>query len=143
MADSLRYVTPGGNVVYGGGGIIPDVFIPKDTNYEKEAITYALRAGYMSRFIFEIIEQRRPYFNSLSYEQFQEEVSISDAQMNDFVAYLNARNLKIRIRDYKADLKRYLKAVMAQQLFGNTIFEKLVNEEAPAIIKIKALSREE
>ena len=97
----------------------------------------------MSRFIFEIIEQRRPYFNSLSYEQFQEEVSISDAQMNDFVAYLNARNLKIRIRDYKADLKRYLKAVMAQQLFGNTIFEKLVNEEDPAIIKIKALSREE
>lgn len=143
VADSLRYVTPGGNVVYGGGGIIPDVFIPKDTNYEKEAITYALRAGYMSRFIFEIIEQRRPYFNSLSYEQFQEEVSISDAQMNDFVAYLNARNLKIRIRDYKADLKRYLKAVMAQQLFGNTIFEKLVNEEDPAIIKIKALSREE
>ena len=143
VADSLRYVTPGGNVVYGGGGIIPDVFIPKDTNYEKEAITYALRAGYMSRFIFEIIEQRRPYFNSLSYEQFQEEVSISDAQMNEFVAYLNARNLKIRIRDYKADLKRYLKAVMAQQLFGNTIFEKLVNAEDPAIIKIKALSREE
>ena len=143
VADSLRYVTPGGKVVYGGGGIIPDVFIPKDTNYEKEAITYALRAGYMSRFIFELIEKRRPYYNSLSLEAFNEEVTISDASIQDFVTYMNRRNLKIRVKDYKNDLKRYLKAVMAQQLFGNTVFEKLINEEDAAIQKIIALSRNE
>ncbi|HCQ77583.1 MAG TPA: peptidase S41, partial [Leeuwenhoekiella sp.] len=142
VADSLRYVTPGGKVVYGGGGIIPDVFIPKDTNYEKEAITYALRSGFMSRFIFEIIEQRRPYYNSLSFEEFSKTVSISDKTITDFVNYMSKRSLKIRVRDYKDDLKRYLKAVMAQQLFGNTVFEKLINEEDPAIIKIKELSRE-
>ncbi|PHR95479.1 MAG: peptidase S41 [Leeuwenhoekiella sp.] len=140
-ADSLRYVTPKGKVVYGGGGIIPDVFIPKDTNYEKEAIIYALRSGAMSRFVFELLEKRRVYYNSLSYESFEQEVEISDADINAFVGYLNARNLKIRIKDYKNDLKRYLKAVMAQQLFGNTIFEKLINEEDPAIAKIKELSR--
>ena len=143
VADSLRYVTPGGKVVYGGGGIIPDVFIPKDTNYEKEAITYALRAGYMSRFVFELIEKRRPYYNSLSLEYFTKEVTISDASIQDFVRYMNRRNLKIRVKDYKNDLKRYLKAVMAQQLFGNTVFEKLINEEDAAIQKIKELSRNE
>ncbi|MEC8683277.1 MAG: S41 family peptidase [Bacteroidota bacterium] len=142
VADSLRYVTPGGKVVYGGGGIIPDVFIPKDTNYEKEAITYALRSGFMSRFIFEIIEQRRPYYNSLSFEEFSKTVSISDKTITDFVNYMSKRSLKIRVRDYKDDLKRYLTAVMAQQLFGNTVFEKLINEEDPAIIKIIELSRE-
>ena len=140
-ADSLRYVTPKGKVVYGGGGIIPDVFIPKDTNYEKEAIIYALRSGAMSRFVFELLEKRRMYYNSLSYENFEQEVEISDADINSFVGYLNDRNLKIRIKDYKNDLKRYLKAVMAQQLFGNTVFEKLINEEDPAISKIKELSR--
>ena len=31
FADSLRFVTPGGKVVYGGGGIMPDIFIPADT----------------------------------------------------------------------------------------------------------------
>ena len=55
---------------------------------------------------------------------------------------MSKRSLKIRVRDYKDDLKRYLKAVMAQQLFGNTVFEKLINEEDPAVIKIKELSRE-
>ena len=143
VADSLRYVTPGGKVVYGGGGIIPDVFIPKDTNYEKEAITYALRAGYMSRFIFELIEKRRPYYNSLSLQDFTNEVEVSDQNIQDFVSYMNLRNLKIRVKDYKNDLKRYLKAVMAQQLFGNTVFEKLINEEDAAIQKIKELSRNE
>ena len=56
---------------------------------------------------------------------------------------MNLRNLKIRVKDYKNDLKRYLKAVMAQQLFGNTVFEKLINEEDAAIQKIKELSRNE
>ena len=141
ISDSLRYVTPKGKVVYGGGGIIPDVFIPKDTNYEKEAITYALRSGVMSRFVFDLLEKRRPYYNSLSYDTFTKEVEITDEDVENFVRYLNDRNLKIRIKDYKNDLKRYLKAVMAQQLFGNTVFEKLINEEDPAIQKVKELSR--
>ncbi|MGO4913372.1 S41 family peptidase [Leeuwenhoekiella sp. W20_SRS_FM14] len=143
IADSLRYVTPKGKVVYGGGGIIPDIFIPKDTNYEKEAINYALRTGFMNRFVFELLEKNRPYYNKLTYKQFNEEVVISDANILEFVNYTGKRDLKIRVRDYKEDLKRYIKAVFAQQLFGNTIFEKLINEEDAAIQKIKELSREE
>ena len=143
VADSLRYVTPKGKVVYGGGGIIPDVFIPKDTNYEKEAINYALRSGYMNRFVFELLEKNRPYYNKLTYDQFKKDVVVTDADILDFVRYTALRDLKIRVRDYKEDLKRYIKAVIAQQLFGNTIFEKLINEEDPAIRKIKELSREE
>ena len=97
----------------------------------------------MSRFIFELIEKRRPYYNSLSLEAFTEEVAISDLNIQGFVDYMNLRNLKIRVKDYKNDLKRYLKAVMAQQLFGNTVFEKLINDEDAAIQKIIALSRNE
>lgn len=140
VADTLRYVTPGGKVVYGGGGIIPDVFVPKDTNYEREALVYALRAGYMSRFVFELIEKDRIYYNKLSLQEFREEVAITDADIKDFVSYAAERNLKIRVVNYREDLKRYLKAVMAQQLFGNSIFEQMLNEEDPAIQKVKALS---
>ena len=97
----------------------------------------------MSRFIFELIEKRRPYYNSLSLQDFTNEVEVSDQNIQDFVSYMNLRNLKIRVKDYKNDLKRYLKAVMAQQLFGNTVFEKLINEEDAAIQKIKELSGNE
>ena len=40
VADSLRYVTPKGKVVYGGGGIIPDVFVPKDTSIANETLQF-------------------------------------------------------------------------------------------------------
>ena len=31
FSDSLKFVTPGGKIVYGGGGIMPDIFVPMDT----------------------------------------------------------------------------------------------------------------
>ena len=43
--DSLRFVTPKGKVVYGGGGIIPDVFVGKDTTQENQAISYISNNG--------------------------------------------------------------------------------------------------
>lgn len=63
--DSLKYKTPGGRIVYGGGGIIPDIFVPKDTDSEKEKLTFILRGGYMSRFVFDILEQNREYYNAI------------------------------------------------------------------------------
>ena len=47
VADSLKFVTPKGKVVYGGGGIIPDVFVPKDTSVETETLQYLARSGFI------------------------------------------------------------------------------------------------
>src|SRR5690606_23761984 len=60
--DSLKYVTPGGKIVYGGGGIIPDIFIPKDSNFERQSLNLMLRNGYMDAFIFDILEKNRSYY---------------------------------------------------------------------------------
>lgn len=142
VADSLKFVTPGGKTVYGGGGIIPDIFIPKDTSYEKESLVYLVRSGFMSRFVFELIEKNRPYYNSLSLSSFSKEVEITNQDVRDFITFARDRNVNIRIQQYRDVLKQYIKAVMAQQLYNNTIFEQMLNEEDPAILKIKSLSRE-
>jgi carboxyl-terminal processing protease len=47
--DSLKYITPGGKVVYGGGGIIPDVFIPGPKGYESQTLDYFARTGFADR----------------------------------------------------------------------------------------------
>lgn len=56
LNDSLRYVTPKGKVVYGGGGIMPDVFVPADTSryasqFERKALSSIYRIKYISEYI--------------------------------------------------------------------------------------------
>ena len=48
--DSLKYKTDGGRTVYGGGGIMPDIFIPVDTSYNSKLYTNLVRKGALNRF---------------------------------------------------------------------------------------------
>lgn len=61
--DSLKFITPGGNVVYGGGGIMPDVFIPRDTTGMTDFYSQVTRRGLVYRFAFDYADKNR---NSLS-----------------------------------------------------------------------------
>ena len=93
VEDSLKYTTPGGKTVYGGGGIIPDVFIPKDTNLEKETLTLLLRRGFFDRFIFEILEKDREFYQSLDFEALKH-LSLEDKIVRQLEAYaLNKEGL--------------------------------------------------
>lgn len=142
IADSLKYITPGGKVVYGGGGIIPDVFVPKDIDPEKENIRLLLNMGFMSRFVFEELEKDRKYYNSISKEEFEDKVKIDDKMIEDFIKFGKNENINIKVQNYKPLLKQYLKAVMAQQLFGTDAFERLKNDGDRIIEKVIELSEE-
>lgn len=140
VADSLKYVTPGGKVVYGGGGIIPDVFVPKDTNFEKESLNLMLRSGYMDKFIFEVLENDREYYNSLDFEEFLQTEMVNEEILQQFREFTRRENFQVKITEYRPVLKRYLKATMAQQLFGSNAFEQIVNEGDRMIEKVIELS---
>ena len=142
--DSLKYITPGGKVVYGGGGIIPDIFVPKDTDSEKEKLTFLLRAGYMSRYVFSILEENREYYNSITKEDFRKEIKITDEMIRDFDRYLRQLNIGLKSTSdvHKPLLKKYLKAEIAQQLFGTNVFERYLNEDDRIIEKVIELSGE-
>ena len=140
VADSLKYVTPGGKVVYGGGGIIPDVFVPKDTNFERESLNLLLRNGYMDSFVFDILESNREYYNSLGFEEFLDSEVIDDEILRKFRDFMRAENFDIKYSEYRPVLRRYLKASMAEQLFGSNEFEQIINEEDRMIRKVLELS---
>ncbi|MCG9970575.1 S41 family peptidase [Christiangramia crocea] len=142
--DSLKYVTPGGKVVYGGGGIIPDIFVPKDTDSEKEKLTFLLRGGYMSRYVFDLLEKDRRYYNSIEKNQFRKKIEITEEMMNGFDRYLRQMGVRVNLNgeEHKPLLKKYLKAEMAQQLFGTNAFERYLNEDDRIIEKVIELSQE-
>ena len=141
VTDSLRYETPGGKIVYGGGGIIPDIFVPKDTNMERENITYILRMGFFSRFVFEELEKNRSYFNSLSWKEFYNSDVVKDETVDNFLSYMKRQNVPMRIKDYRPLLKQYIKATMAEQLFGTNEFQRIINENDRIVEKVIELSQ--
>ena len=143
VADSLRYVTPGGKVVYGGGGIIPDVFVPKDTNFERESLNLMMRNGIMDRFVFEVLENDRSYYNSLSFEEFNQRKMVDEKILRDFRKFIKRERFDIKISEYQPVLKRFLKATMAQQLYGSNKFEQILNEEDPVVNKVIQLSEKD
>lgn len=141
VADSLKFTTPKGKVVYGGGGIIPDVFVPKDTSLENETLEYITRNGFMSYFIFEYLEANRGDFEEMSLEEFTERFEADEGLTDDFIVAANLEKAQIDISAYLKELKLALKANIAQQLFGPNAYEYLLNQDDPMIIKVIELEK--
>ena len=115
--------------------------MPKDTNFEKEHLTYILRSGHLSQFIFEVLEKDRNYYNSISLEDFRKNDIITDDLLADFQSYARRNNFPVKMNAYKPLVRRYLKAVMAQQLYGEDEFQRLINEDDRIIEKVIELSK--
>lgn len=95
----------------------------------------------MSQFIFEVLEQDRNYYNSISWNDFKKKEIITDALLSNFQSYARRNNFPVKLNVYKPLVKRYLKAVMAQQLFGEDEFQRLINEDDRIIEKVIELSK--
>jgi len=133
VADSLKFKTPKGKVVYGGGGIIPDVFVPIGTN-EEEAVESMDSVGFISFFIFEHLEEDRNRYNEFSQSEFVSDFKVDDILFEKFVDYCIQRKLKMNFYDYEDSIKLYLKAAIADQLFGPNI-HALIKSSADTMLK--------
>ncbi len=143
VADSLKFKTPKGKIVYGGGGIIPDVFVPKDTSVENETLEYVSRYGFMSYFIFEYLEANREQFDGMSREEFTADFQPDDALISDFISYSRLEEAQIDISNYRGEIKRALKANIAQQIFDTNTYEFFLNQGDPMIEKVLQLDTTE
>ncbi|NNC35345.1 MAG: peptidase S41, partial [Croceitalea sp.] len=117
VADSLKFTTPKGKVVYGGGGIIPDVFIPIGT-LDEERIESLDSAGFLSDFVFQFLEQDRNRFANYPMKEFLEDYRVDDIIFERFVDYLLNKNLKLDFYGNEEMIKVFLKAQMAEQLYS-------------------------
>ncbi len=138
--DSLKFTTPKGKVVYGGGGIIPDVFVPINKKMENPTINRILGSGIMSYFVFEDLDKDRSVYDGISQEEFIKSYEVDDEQLNRFTEYLNRRSrYKITFVAYNEEVKLYLKATLAEQLYGSAAYTQVVNSNDVMIDKVKEL----
>ncbi|OEK09469.1 peptidase S41 [Flavivirga aquatica] len=142
--DSLKYTTPAGKIVYGGGGIIPDVFVPIDNSMQNETLIFLQRRGFFGNFVFEELEKDRFAYNNISRQEFINTFEVGDDLVFTFQDYLNLRtDSKITFVAYHEEVKQYIKATLADQLFGNGAFEEVFNQRDIMIDEVINLSNEE
>jgi carboxyl-terminal processing protease len=141
--DSLKFTTPKGKVVYGGGGIIPDVFVPVDRLFDNETINYLRRRGHFGYFIFEELDKDRNAYVDVSKYDFINNFEVSDDIVMSFQDYVNKRERrKITFAAYNDQIKRLIKATLARQLFDDNAFEEIINKEDIMVQELILLSTE-
>lgn len=115
FADSTEYFTTGGRVVYGGGGIMPDVFIPADTSGTSEYYSKISRKGCENQFCLEYTDRNRAQLSKLK-------------KASEFVKYLKDQNIFDQFVDYaeKQGIKRDAK--------GIRLSRKLIETQLMALI---------
>lgn len=128
--DSLKYKTPKGKTVYGGGGIVPDVFVPLEVEHGDESIVYLMQSGAVSNFVFEQLDKNRKTFNGLTFAQLLSKMDKTDLYFNNFQKYLLKNGADLKLGKNKTLVKRYLAAEFARQLFGEEqSYEILLKED--------------
>ena len=139
VADSLKFKTPGGKIVYGGGGIIPDIFVGKEGTRSTETLRYMVRNGFMGRYVFEQIDNNRSAFEPWEREDFIDQYEVSDELAEGFIKYAKDVGVDMKLTNYELILKKYLKATIARQLFNNSTYEQILNKEDSMVNKVLSL----
>ena len=135
IADSLKFKTKNGRIVYGGGGIIPDVFVPFEGKHGEEGTTLLMQSGLVNYFVFEQLDQNRKKFENISLENLEKEIKSSDRYYTNFKKYLSKSGLFFNLGSQKDIVIYYLNAEFVRQLFDETSYFKLVLKEDEMIKK--------
>ena len=141
VADSLKFTTPKGKIVYGGGGIIPDVFVPLDLSMQNETFNYLQQTGFLNYFVFEQLDKQREAYDNLTQEDFVNDFVIADDVVEDFEIYLKERlNRNITFLTFKEEIKLLIKAALGEQLYGEGTYQEVINQQDIMIEEVVKLS---
>lgn len=130
--------TIGGRTVYGGGGIMPDIFIPVDTAGVTSYYNEVSNKGLIPRYAMQLADRyRRSMGNSRDIEQLLSSLPGDDALLKQFVDFATAEGVPARwfyINQSKPLLLRQLKSVLVRDILGFDAYFRIINRD-DAIVK--------
>lgn len=135
IKDSTKYFTTKGRVVFGGGGIIPDVFVPLDTIQIDD---FFLDARQMiPAFVVKYLDKpKREQLSKMGLKAFQQKFDLSEQTLNEFKAYATQNGLRGSAREWNTtqkEIARFLKARIAKHLFDDKGFFTVLNQNDPTV----------
>jgi carboxyl-terminal processing protease len=129
FSDSLKYITPGGRVVYGGGGIMPDIFVPVDTTFYSPLLSRVTNLGLAHRFAFQYTDLHRAELEAMTTPS--EITGYLDDQelMKEFIGYASSKNVQVDQEDLAVSgdyLLTQIKAYIARNILDNEGFYPII-----------------
>ncbi|MDR0604198.1 MAG: S41 family peptidase [Bacteroidales bacterium] len=146
FADSLRYVTPKGKVVYGGGGIMPDIFIPVKVSDSIIYFNKIANQGILFSYAIEYVDKNRERLTKTykSVSNFISSFQVDNAMLSEITLKGEEAGITPALSDYSIkELKKWTKAYIGRNLFGEQGFYPVINADDEMIKSaIKELSYE-
>lgn len=137
LPDSLRYSTlVKGRTVYGGGGILPDVFVPIDTSMNSAYFSDLLRKGLFNRAVLQFVDADRQRFETELNDRkaFIEAYSVPQVLLDALIQLGEDEDIEFVEEDWNTSLtaiEMRLKAIMARTLFDQGAFYEVFNPINP------------
>ena len=132
VTKTLKYKTIGGRTVYGGGGIMPDIFVPRDTSEYTPYLNKVINYGFLYQYAFQYSDKNRDKLKPI--KNWQQMSTYLDGQnlLSDFMVFAankgvasNARQINISKRFLLLQLKAYI----SRNLLGETGFYPLLYKD--------------
>ncbi|NPA35422.1 MAG: S41 family peptidase [Chlorobi bacterium] len=129
--DTVKYYTKSGRVVYGGGGIMPDVFVPRDTTQFSD-FYYTVRAsGLIYQFALKYADEHRKEMQDLKDADAILEYLNKKPILQEFISYVKSKKVKVdpgQVQRSKVIIDTELKAYIARNLIDNIGFYPIMQK---------------
>jgi carboxyl-terminal processing protease len=143
-ADSIKHInekvykTPSGKVVYGGGGITPDIFIPYDTSAMDNQLTELYLKGTLSNFVYINYLNHEKEFNSYKTpKEFEQKYTVDAATLDNFKNYATKDSINLDLDNLKDKnrLAKHIKELTARQIWRTEGLYEVSNPVDAAVQK--------
>jgi carboxyl-terminal processing protease len=134
-----KFTTPKGKVVYGGGGIMPDVFVPIDTSTKALGILYHyFSLGQVDRFAFGYVDKHRQELSQWQFDNFLNKFEITDSTMKALLEFAGINTAKFTLDAFtERVLKTRLKAMIARNIWGDSGMYPILFTEDPMVLQAR------
>lgn len=129
--DSLKYQTKKGRTVYGGGGIMPDYFVPLDTTMNSAYVNKLFSTDASREYLLDYVSKSKSKFSKVSVEDYYKNFKVSDAMLMDLVEFGKKNKVEFDAKDFaksKEYLRILIKAHLGRQLYDDSAFYKVIND---------------
>jgi carboxyl-terminal processing protease len=141
LPDSLKYYTNlKKRTVYGGGGILPDIFVPLDTSENSNYFSEMLRTGVNNDWVMNYTNAQRASLIEKypDIKAFTEKYELPDNAMTEMIDMLTKKEVAFNEAQYKTSehaMRLRTKALIARNLYDNEAFYVIINDLNPALKK--------
>ena len=130
--DSLKYKTSNKREVYGGGGIMPDIFVPLDTNWTSDLYVNIARKGHQNTFCLNYVNKNRSLLNKnyANVSEFNNGFDIKTEVEEDFIKFIKKEKIDYKPEEYirsQRVINEQLKALIARNLWGTNAYFYIIN----------------